>query len=212
MDDLINFVKVIQFNVLPILLYDSDTCWFDFDIGLLIRPDIIVRIPSSSVESCNNWMVRYLLSKILGIFCHHLECFSEERVERLGTGAFTHGEGRYHLDCDKCHAHARVLLCTSFVKDVNVLHALCTLLQKASRIIEIDWCAHVREIFSNAVLQNRPQARPCLRVFQPRQCISLQRFLHIITVKRYDGTFKFIFMALKIRLIERFAQRIFKLV
>ena len=62
------------------------------------------------------------------------------------------------------------------LKDAVVLHRLGTLLQKRSRVIEVDRHGQLGDVFADGVFDDGPDAHLHVWVFEPGQLHALTRF------------------------------------
>ena len=113
-------------------------------------------------------MVCHLLRQILKVIRHEFKGLPQHRIERLGRRAFANSQCGDDMHGDESMPPGRVLLLGRHIQQVVVFHRLRALLEETCWIVEVDGYSHARKILPYRVLQDGPDARPRVWVFEPR--------------------------------------------
>lgn len=120
------------------------------------------------------WMVLDLLSKVPEFWTFQLECFPQNRIERLGNSLRRTGMVLAENECaDVYEPESLVFNVVGFDKEIVVLHDLCELLEHGERLVEVHRHGDSRQVLADRVLDDLPDRESLLWILEHWQTVPL---------------------------------------
>lgn len=119
-------------------------------------------------------MVLDLLGKVPEFWTIQFECFTKNRIERLGNSLRRTGMVLAENECAHVYEpESLVFNVVGFDKEIVVLHDLCELLEHGERLVEVYRHGDSRQVLADRVLDDPPDRGSLLWILERWQTVPV---------------------------------------